>query len=910
MSKIKVYNLPHGKLYVNKDNETKVIFDKSGNPIYLKKNQSHFEGSIEGIGFDTYFLNPDFWDIKLQAKEVIDKKNKFDVLIKMDEIDRYGDHIMLTLYPLAIKYTYGNKANVDILIQKKYEEVWYYNQLIRNVYYKNPELDYDLNLDANGIELKFKPADGISRCSDQLLAQSQLYLANKTPIYIVSEDERKWATEYLENKPRPIIGIATTSASKVRAYPNMKKIIDRLRKENGYSVLHLDAVLPSGKFKYNFRQMGALVNECNIIVTSDSAILHLAGALRKRIVGVFGSTDGKITTEDYEKALVVQGKCNIASEPCWWEVPCIKGSTYQEKEKKANTPCLINLNTQFVIDSIDVHLTAPKKLFICMLTYNLLDMTKRAIDSIRSFHDYDIFVVDNESGDGTQEWLKEKGIDHIVKRTSVAGAQNLGLQKFLEGNYDYFVLLNNDIILRYDTLDKLVDCAEASRAYGVMSSEIPNTPHWAVDSVKAKDGKWEEIVNIPPGSYSCTLLTKECIEKIGFFNERFTPRYIEDNDYTLRMRLSGGKFVKSNNAIYWHYLGGVVKNNAEAKKTHGKNWEKNINIFQEIYGIHPHDNQDLEKLGLEWKRNVSVDSIAKYIKKNKYAIVNIIRAMGGWGDILFTSVLARELKKEFGKKIDIIYSIPHKFFCILENNPYVKEFCDLNKRVLSDFRIDLTDLEFRVELQEMQKYGGIRSARTEIYLNALGWVNNMNFTPDYFVTDEEADWAKEVWNKYPSSLKRVVLSSKGSNKLKIWPQMKELKDKLAGVALIDIETNSGYKYSFREVAALISQADLVISPDSGISNLAGSLNIPVVAIFSNRNKENFEKMFTSMIGIQGECPFQDDKNYCDFFVPCFGSGPHRSKENIDVPKCLKNLSLDKVMDRINEILMEKEKNNV
>jgi len=47
-----------------------------------------------------------------------------------------------------------------------------------------------------------------------------------------------------------------------------------------------------------------------------------------------------------------------------------------------------------------------------MLTFNLLDKTKQAIESIRSWHDWDLFVIDNESTDGTQEWLKSK-ISHF-----------------------------------------------------------------------------------------------------------------------------------------------------------------------------------------------------------------------------------------------------------------------------------------------------------------------------------------------------------------------------------------------------------------------------------------------------------------------------------------------------------------
>ena len=907
---IKVYKLPHGELKVNKGNTVKVIFDqKSGNPIFLKPGQSKFFGSTAGLAFETYFLNPDFWDVRLQANKIIETKGKVDVLLRADEIDRYGDHVMLTIFPAAIKYTYGEKSNVDLWIPEKFKDVWLGNDDIREIYHKDPGKKeyYDVSLDANALELKFKPQSNMDRCSEQLLGYSKLYLANKTPKYFVTEEEKEWAKKKVNGKKRPLIGIAKVAHGKCREYSHMAEV-QQLVEGAGYSSFVLDSKNSAGKFSYTFRQMSALVNECDVVVTADSAILHVCGALRKRVVGVFGSTGGEVTTEDYERALIIQGKCDAAGvdSPCWWELPCIKGKTYQIKETLAHTSCLMNLKPERVIEAVEEQLSKPKKLLLCMLTYNLLDMTKRAVDSIRSFHDYDFFIVDNESDDGTQEWIKSKGIDHTVKRTSVAGAQNLGLQKFLEGNYDYFILLNNDIVLRYDTIDQLVECAEETGAYGIMSTELPNTQHWALDSAKPKNNRQEDIKNIPPGSYSCTLLSRKCIERIGFFNERYKPRYIEDNDYTLRMRIDGGKFLKLNSAIYWHYLGGVVKNNAEAKRTHDDNWKKNVGIFQEIYGFSPHDDQRLEKLGPEWRRNATAEEIDQFIKDGNKAVINVRRGMGGCGDILFSTVIARELKKLFGDNVDIRYSIPTEFHTLLTQNPNIDNIFSFTKRTSADFRIDLTDLEFRKELQEMQQYGEIRSARTEIYLNSFGLSGDLK--PDYFVKESEKEWAEGKWERC-TDRKRVVFSMRGSNKLKIWPRMKELRKKLEkdNVMIIDLdegrirmdEEEDKYHYTFRKAAALVSTCDLVISPDSGISNLAGALDIPVVTIFSNRNGANFSKMYNSMIPVQGDCPFQEGKNYCDFFMPCINSGgPHRSKEEIRIPECMKRLTVNIVYKKI------------
>jgi GT2 family glycosyltransferase len=258
--------------------------------------------------------------------------------------------------------------------------------------------------------------------------------------------------------------------------------------------------------------------------------------------------------------------------------------TYRQKEQKGNTECLQRLPAIEVYSEIEKSLKKVKKILVVMLTYNLLDWTKLALDSIRSFHDYDIFVVDNESTDGTQEYLKEKGIEFISKRTSVAAAQNIGIQKLLAGEYDYLLLVNNDLILHREAIDNLVRCLETSGADAAMSTETGGMPPWLIDTVPVVEEKWEEVIDIPAGSYSCTLFRRSAVERVGTFDERFWPRYIEDNDYTLRLRASGGRFVKASGALYYHVLGGVFVANAGEKKDKDHHWVKNIGYYVEKWG--------------------------------------------------------------------------------------------------------------------------------------------------------------------------------------------------------------------------------------------------------------------------------------------------------------------------------------
>lgn len=915
---LKEYKLPNGILYVNTGDIIEHIID-GGNPIKIMPKKAYMSGNLRGVPIEEYFACPEIWDAKWEIHQAVEKKGKTVVAIDARKVTKFGDQIMLTILPKAYKEDLADKATIDIMVPKGYEGIWKNNPHVRHVTSEKVEdEEYDRIMDVTTLGLKFRRREE-DNCTDAIINGLGLILINKTPIYNITKEEKEWARKELEKDKKKglsigkrLIGVSLYSAVKSRTYPAMIEVASKLG-DKGYGLVMLDCQDEEGNYRWTFRQMASLMDLCDLVVTTDSALLHLAGALKKRIVGLFGYTEGYVFTECYEKASYIQASCPYGEKPCWWDIKCIPGpKSHLARTDKDYSHCLKQLDPKEVVEKVVEQFTEPKNLLLVMLTYNALDMTKRSIESIRSYHNYDLFVVDNDSTDGTKEWLKEQDIEFVSKKTSVAGAQNIGIKKFKEGNYNYIVFLNNDIVLRYDMLNELVSCAERSGAYGVMGNQVAIS--WRVDAIKPKDDGWDEIVDIPAGSYSATLFTKECFDKVGLFNERYEPRYIEDNDFTIRIRANRGKFVKSHSAIFWHYLGAVVKTvEAGRSEEHAKIWDNNIGIFTEMYGIHPHEAQDLRKLGLEWHRGDWFGNIFHLLENQGFVNIRVERRMGGYGDILFTTVVAKALKALFLKdKLEINYFVPKQFIPLLENNPNINGAYDYSNTWRANFLIDLTDLEFRVELQEMQKYGHIKSARTEIYLSVLGLDKHLPkdngwLKPDYFVTEAEKRWAEGWWNEFllkEKRKKRIVFVHRGSNKLKHWIYAKDLFNRLVkdgyGVFPLDDESGS-FKYDFRKASAMVATSDLVVSPDSGISNLAGALDIPVLTIFSNRNGENFVKMFSSMRAVQGHCSHREE-DFCDFFCPCLGGGAHRSKENRTVPDCLKNLKEKKIYSIIKDML--------
>jgi ADP-heptose:LPS heptosyltransferase/GT2 family glycosyltransferase len=903
------FRTPCRKVYVNRGKAPEIFYNKNMDPILIMPGETRFEELKQAVGLPLYFISPELWNAQQEIDLEIARKGSITVVIDARKVDKVGDLLLFTLITKGYKELWGRKCKTIVSIPKGFGDIYKNNPHIDQVIEDGSVLTEDcIPVDVNNLELKWEERGQDKRLGYQnrsfvYLQNLGMYLYNRTPVYVVSEEERKWAEGYIGNS-KNVVTLSCTSSQKSRSYTQSAMLKQGL-KAAGFTVFDLDAKTDTG-YLYSRRAASALIEKSEWFIGVDSGLLHIAGALKKRIIGLFGHTDPKILLEDYERASWVAGVCHRGVQPCWWRLDCIPGSSYQEKSNKAFVSCL-DIAPAEIIEELCNRKEKESNLLVVILTYNLLEMTKKCVESIRTRHSYDLFVVDNESSDGTIEWLTTKGLDFVSVKTSVAAAQNIAIKKMLHGKYDAMILLNNDIVLRYDTIDRLVETQKRTGAWGVMATPASHVPPWAIDSCLSSEPNGVELItDIPAGSYSCTILPRIAFEKVGLFDEKFTPRYIEDNDYTLRMRLLGGKFCRDTNAPYYHVLGGVVKTNEAEEKNHIATWNKNIEYFTNKWGFPPHEHQNLDRVTSVETRPI-IDQLNDVLKLRSEIPIEfwVVRNMGGFGDIILSSVIAKALKARFGDMIDITYKIPKQFHSLLAHDPSICRLVEAGDgKTPSWLHIDITDAEFNVELDEIEKFGYVRSSRAKIYLDLIG--ETATVTPTFYLTEEEKIFGEDLWeSRYSTRRRRIAVSSCGSNKLKEWPHVERfvdlLKEKGYNVIVVDEKIKNVFPYTFREMASIVFAADFVVSPDSGISNLACSLRKKVITLFSNRNGEVFKSMFPQqMIVVQGRCPTFPSTNYCDFKTPCFGNGPHRSKENIDVPVCFRNISPERVMQTIEE----------
>jgi GT2 family glycosyltransferase len=233
-----------------------------------------------------------------------------------------------------------------------------------------------------------------------------------------------------------------------------------------------------------------------------------------------------------------------------------------------------------------------KKIAIILPVVNCLNYTKQFIKSLPKNIEFDLIIINNGSTDGTIGYLSslcsrmKVNIINSPYNLGVAKAWNLGINRAIEYfNSEYFFIPNNDIIIRPETIPILIETLDApdvllSTAYNINDGKILPI------SIKTLLTPKDKVLNENP-DFSCFMIKKETIEKVGFFDEKFYPAYFEDNDYHYRINLIGSKAVKNLQNIYFHFGSMTVKNDEYTRALSNAAYRQNEAYFIKKWGGKP-----------------------------------------------------------------------------------------------------------------------------------------------------------------------------------------------------------------------------------------------------------------------------------------------------------------------------------
>jgi len=218
-----------------------------------------------------------------------------------------------------------------------------------------------------------------------------------------------------------------------------------------------------------------------------------------------------------------------------------------------------------------------KLVSVVIVNYNGKKLLKSIIESIKksSFKSYEIIVVDNNSKDGSQEFIKK----NYRSVRLVANKKNLGYcginsgMRYCQGKYIFFT--NNDISLDRNCIKNLVKALEEDKEIGIASPKVVNYYNKNLKSC----GTWVSR-SFYNGHFKCNkdfrkeipyngvaMIRKNIVDKYGYLFDKDYFIYAEDLDLCLRARLLGYKVMHIPEAILYHMHGITTKKQAKSKLT-------------------------------------------------------------------------------------------------------------------------------------------------------------------------------------------------------------------------------------------------------------------------------------------------------------------------------------------------------
>ena len=214
---------------------------------------------------------------------------------------------------------------------------------------------------------------------------------------------------------------------------------------------------------------------------------------------------------------------------------------------------------------------------IILVNYNGVCDTIECIRSLLcvSGIEYEIIVVDNCSTDDSIEILKKEQLQsrftllEVSENKGFSAGNNIGIKYAQEKNAEYYLLLNNDTIVKPNFLQCLLAGFKLQSNCGVTTGRIyyysmqdtiwyagGSLSHRTGRSVHFEFGEKDESLDAFPQTVSfasgcCMCLSKKLVESVGFFNEDFFL-YEEDAEYCYRIIQAGFTIVYMPAAIIYH----------------------------------------------------------------------------------------------------------------------------------------------------------------------------------------------------------------------------------------------------------------------------------------------------------------------------------------------------------------------
>ena len=230
-------------------------------------------------------------------------------------------------------------------------------------------------------------------------------------------------------------------------------------------------------------------------------------------------------------------------------------------------------------------------LSICIVSYKVRDVLEKCLNSIygnTKKMGFEVIVVDNNSGDGTWELVKD-GFPDVrlvvnMQNLGFARAANMAIQA---SKGRYLLLLNPDTEILENSLENMVKYLDNNERIGILGgrvlnpdgtqmlscSSFPSLLNYSLEAfflyrlfprsrffgrpyLSYLDYDKPQDVDVVLGAFF--MIRKKALEEVGNFDERFFL-YSEETDLCLRVKKAGWKVYYTPDAKVLHWGGESTK---------------------------------------------------------------------------------------------------------------------------------------------------------------------------------------------------------------------------------------------------------------------------------------------------------------------------------------------------------------
>lgn len=197
---------------------------------------------------------------------------------------------------------------------------------------------------------------------------------------------------------------------------------------------------------------------------------------------------------------------------------------------------------------------------IIMSLYNRVDLTEQTVTSLfnSAGFSFDLFFIDDNSTDNTFEYIKNlqatnycTSISYIKNKENLGKAKNINfvLRDLYDKKYDYFCILDNDVLLPNSWLSNSISILKNDHSVGICSVLVE--PNLIKDNPNSFSFEKNYINTLLMGG-ACLVWGNHVKENLGLLCTDYGRYGHEDADFTFRCRFLGKK------TVFLHDLGAHI----------------------------------------------------------------------------------------------------------------------------------------------------------------------------------------------------------------------------------------------------------------------------------------------------------------------------------------------------------------